>query len=192
MTDDSLPAAWMTDEGDAGEALVNAMNAVVERDRSSRNGERSVRIALLFAAGVLCPALIWCAANGITPLVRGGYGLMAAGTAILVATEWMYLALARQALPGPVDARSQLQKTGFLLSRKAMMMRSASLWCGPIFLGTALIGGWLYEERSPALGYGLWTIVGAAWFVVGVKGRSMGRELDQRRSRIEQLLNDLT
>ena len=64
------------------------------------SGERRLRAAGMIALAVLCPVLLWCAAYGITPLVRGGYALMAAGTAILVYAEWAYLEWCRQARPG--------------------------------------------------------------------------------------------
>ena len=103
----------------------------------------------------------------------------------------MYLAWSRQALPGPADARSQLQKTAFLLSRQANLIRTAPLWCAPVFIGTALIGLWLYQQRSHAEGYLLWAAVGAAWVIGSVGGIDKGTTLDERRARMEQLLSDL-
>ena len=87
------------------------------------------------------------------------YALMAAGTAVLVFAEWMYLDWSRQALPGPADARSQLHRTAVLLSREAWLVRTAPLWCAPIFIGTALIGAWVYREVGHAAGYLLWATV---------------------------------
>jgi len=102
------------------------------------------------------------------------------------------LAWSRQALPGPADAQSQLQTTAFLLARQATLMRTAPLWCAPIFIGTALIGVWLFQERSPAAGYLLWATVGTGWCMVSLGGASAGTKFDRRRVRIEQLLSDLT
>jgi len=171
---------------------MTAMNAVLNEDRALRDKDRGTRIAAGLALALLCPALLWCAAYGIAPLVRGGYALMAAGTAILVSTGWMYAAWSRQALPGPADARSQLQKGAFLLSRQANLMRTAPLCCAPIFMGTALIGTWIYQQRSATEGYLLWALVAAAWLIVSVGGISTGRKLDERRVRMERLLSDLT
>jgi hypothetical protein len=168
------------------------MDAVLNEDRAARDKERGVRIVTGLALALLCPALLWCAAYGITPLVRGGYALMAAGTAILVSTFWIYESWSRQALPGPADARSQLQKSAFLLSRQASLMRTAPLCCAPIFLGTALISAWIYQQRSTTGGYLLWAVVAAGWLVVSVSGISTGRKLDQRRARMERLLSELT
>ncbi len=192
MSHDSLPSMWISDEPVSREAVMTAMNAVLNEDRAARGVDRGTRIAEGLALAVLCPALLWCAAYGITPLVRGGYALMAAGTAILVSVGWMYAAWARQALPGPADARSQLQKSAFLLSRQANLMRTAPLWCAPIFMGTALVATWIYQQRSATEGYLLWALIAAAWFTVSVGGISTGRRLDERRVRMERLLNDLT
>lgn len=192
MSDDSLPAVWTADSPPQNNTVLTAMNAVLNEDRTCREKERAIRIASVLALALLCPALLWCAAYGTTPLVRGGYALMAAGTAVLVSAEWIYLAWSRQALPGPADVRSQLQKTAFVLARQARLMRTAPLWCMPIFIGTALIGGWLYQERSSAAAYMLWATVSTGWCIVAVGGRSTGTKLDQRRLRIEQLLTDLT
>ena len=192
MSDDSLPAVWIAEPPIQKDAVLMAMNAVLSEDRACREKERAIRIASVLALALLCPALLWCAAYGTTPLVRGGYALMAAGTAVLVSTEWIYLAWSRQALPGSADARSQLQKTAFVLARQARLMRTAPLWCAPIFIGAALIGVWLYQERSPAAGYMLWATVSTGWFMVSLGGPSSGAKHDQRRFRIEELLSDLT
>ena len=117
---------------------------------------------------------------------------MAVGTAVLVSTELIYMAWSRQALPGPADARSHLQKTAFILARQGRLMRTAPLWCAPVFIGTALIGVWLFQERSPAAGYMLWATVGTGWCLVSVGCTATGTKLDQRRARIEQVLSDLT
>ena len=191
MSHESLPAVWIGDPPMEKSTVLAAVNAVLDEDRACRERERAIRIASVLALAVLCPALLWCAAYGISPIVRGGYALMAAGTAVLIATEWMYLAWSRHALPGPLDARSQLQKTAFMLARQARLMKTALLLCAPIFIGTALIGVWLYQERSHAAGYLLWATVGTAWCVVSVGGGSKGAKLDQRRFRIERLLTDL-
>jgi|SRR5688572_25483076 len=192
MSDDALPADWITGPPTQKNTVATAMNAILREDRARRDKERAMRVASVLVLALLCPALLWCAAYGTTPLVRGGYALMAAGTAVLVATEWIYLAWSRQALPGPADARTQLQTTAFILARQSRLMRTALLWCAPIFIGTALIGVWLYHERSPAAGYMLWATVSAGWCIVAISGTSTGVKLDQRRFRIEQLLSDLT
>lgn len=171
---------------------MTVVHAVLNEDRAARDKDRGINIAAGLALALLCPALLWCAAYGIAPLVRGGYALMAAGTAILVSTGWMYSAWSRQALPGPADARSQLQKSAFLLSRQANLMRTAPLCCAPVFVGTALIGTWIYQQRSAAEGYLLWALIAVAWLIVSVSGVSAGRKLDERRVRMEQLLSDLT
>ena len=192
MNDESLPAIWTADSPVEQEAVMSTMNAVLNEDRAVRDKDRRVRIAGFLALAVLCPVLVWGAAYGISPLVRGGYGLMAVGTALLVATEWMYLTWSREALPGPADARSQLQKSAFLLARQASLMRMAPLWAAPIFVGTALIGLWLYQQRSATGGVLLWAVLAAGWIAVSAGGVTTGTKLDERRRRMERLLSDLT
>ena len=171
---------------------MTAVDAVLREARAEHDKERWIRIGVRPRAGaVLCPVLVWCAAHGITPLVRGGYALMAVGAAILVYAEWTYLEWFRQARPGPADARTQLQRTAFLVSRQANLLRTMPLWSAPVFIGTAMIGLWLYQQRSQVGGSLLWAGLGAGWVLMVVGGLSKGRALDRRRSRMEQLLNDL-
>jgi hypothetical protein len=192
MSRDSLSPMWTSDPPLTREALMTVVDAVLDEDRADRAKERGIRIASAVAVGLLCPALLWCAVYGITPLVRGGYALMAAGTAVLFSTWWIYASWSRQALPGPADARSHLQKSAFFLSRQASLMRTAPLCCAPIFIGTALIGTWIYQQRSATEGYVLWAVVAGGWLIVSVTGLSAGRKLHERRVRMERLLRDLT
>jgi hypothetical protein len=191
MNDDALPAIWMSDPPVDKEVVMNAINAVLDEDRADRDKDRRIRIGFLFAPALMCPVVMWAAAYGISPLVRGGYALMAVGTALVVSMQWMYLTWSRLALPGPADARSQLQKSIFQLSRQASLARMAVLWCAPIFLGTVLIGLWIYQQRSATGGYLLWAAVVTVWVVASVGGMSMGAKLDERRLRMERLLADL-
>lgn len=193
MNDDSLPAIWMSDPPVDKEVVMNAMNAVLDEDRAARDKDRRIRGAfLLVPVALFCPVLVWCAAYGISPLIRGGYALMAVGTAVVVATEWMYLTWSRQALPGPADARSQLQKSTFLLSRQVSLAKMAALWSAPLIIGTGLIGLWIYQQRSAAGGSLVWAVAVAAWIAISVGGMLTGATLDERRLRMERLLADLT
>src|SRR5688500_15304492 len=101
MSDDSLRATWISGQPIDRAAVMTAVRAALAEDRAARDKERWLRIASALAIAVLCPALLWCAAFGRTPLVRGGYALMAAGTAVLAFAEWMYLDWSWRALPGP-------------------------------------------------------------------------------------------
>jgi hypothetical protein len=192
MNDDSLPAIWMSDPPVDREAVKTAMNAVLDEDRAARYKDRRIRIGCVVALALLCPVLVWCAVYGISPLVRGGYALMAVGTTVLVSLEWIYLTWSWQALPGPADARSQLQASTYFLSRQSSLLRMAALWCAPIFIGTALLGLWLYQQRSATGGSLLWGGVVVGWVAVSVGGLSIGAKLDERRRRMERLLTDLT
>lgn len=191
MNDDALPAIWTSDSPVNQEALMSAMNAVIDEDRAGRDKDFRIRIASVLVLAVLLPVLVWAAAYGISPLVRGGYGLMAVGTALLVATEWMYVTWSREALPGPADARSQLQKSAFLLARQASLMRMAPLWIAPVVIGIGLIARWLHEQRSASWGYLLFAALIAGWIAASIGGRSTGKKLDERRRRMERLLADL-
>jgi len=191
MIDDSLPVLWISDEPVSKETVRTAIDSALAEDRAARDKERSARAASIAAVALLCPVLLWSAAHGLTPLVRGGYALMSVGTAIMSAAEWIYLSWSRDALPGPADARSHLQKSAFVLARQAHMLRTAPFWCAPVFIGTALIAGWLFRERSQIGGCLLWAIVGAAWVATHLIGRSRYARLDEQRLRLERLLADL-
>jgi hypothetical protein len=190
MNDDALRAAW-TSIQPTKETLLTTMNAVLDEDRVTRQRERWVRLASLTTTALLCPGLVWFAAHGKTPLVRGGYALMALGTSLVLFAEWLHRTWSRQALPGPSDARSQLQTTALSLARQASLFRTAPFWCAPIFIGAAFIGAWIYQERSHAEAYLLWATIGAGWLMSAVSGLSMSKRLDNRHSKIEVLLSEL-
>lgn len=191
MTDEALRAVWSGIPPTSKEALMTAMNRVLDEYETAAVKERRVgRIAIALEA-LLLPALLWCAAHGITPLVRGGYALMAVGTGAILFAVWTDRTWSRHALPGPADARSQLQKTAFLLARQANLLRTAPLWCAPVFVGALLIGEWLYRERSHGGGYLLWTTIAVAWLASALGGMAKASQLDTLRSRLGQLLNDL-
>lgn len=191
MMDDSLPVLWMSDGPIRKETITTAVQHALEEDRVAREKERSVRAASLVAVALLCPVLAWSAAHGVTPLVRFGYLFMAVGVAIMLTAEWMYLSWARAALPGPVDARSQLQRSAFLLDRQAHLLRTAPLWSAPVLVGAILVVTWVFRERSHTEGYLLWLIVAVAWLGAGFPARSKWAQLDAHRQRIERLLADL-
>jgi hypothetical protein len=192
MNDDSLSAIWLSDPPVDKEAVMTAVNAVLDEDRAARDKDRRIRAGFVFAPALLCPIVLLCAVYGISPLVRGGYGLMAVGTAVMVSMEWMYLTWSRQALPGPADARSQLQASTFFLSRQSSLASMAALWCAPVCIGAALIGLWIYQQRSEAGGFLVWAVVVAGWVLASVGGRAMGVKLEERRLRMERLLADLS
>lgn len=191
MIDDSLPVFWMSDETVSKDTVRTAVHNALAEDRASRDKERSVRAVSIAVVALLCPLLAWSAAHGVTPLVRGGYVFMAVGAGIMITAEWMYLAWSREALPGPIDARAQLQTSAFLLARQAHLLRTAPLWCAPLFVGAALIGAWIFEERSHPESYVLFAVFGAVWLLTGFVGRSQGAKLDAQRHRLEGFLADL-
>jgi len=167
------------------------MQAVLDEDRADRLRHAGLRALALTALAILCPVLIWCAAHGVTPIVRGGYALMATGAAVVGFAEWIYLSWSRQAQPAAVDAQSQLHTTAVMLRRLAVLMRMTGLWSAPVFVGVAFIGTWLYQERSHAGGYMLWSVVVVGWSVAVAGSMSKAARLDQRRLRMEELLADL-
>jgi hypothetical protein len=65
----------------------------------------------------------------------------------------MYLAWSRDALPGPVDTRSQLQRSAFLLERQTHLLRTAPIWSAPVFVGAVIVVSWVFSERSHTEGY---------------------------------------
>lgn len=193
MSDDArlLSAVWMSDHPVDKAAIMSAIDAVLDKDHAARTRERRIRIGALVALALLLPMMLWAAAHGVTPLVRGAYALMAAGGAVIVCAEWIYLEWSRQALPGPADARSQLQKAAFMLGRQVMLMNTAPIWSSPVFIGVALIGVWLYQARTEAEAFVLWTITAAGWLASGLGTVSSRARLNERKQQIERLLADL-
>ena len=187
----SLSAVWMSAPPASQEDVMSTIACVLKRDRKRRERERRVRVGMLFALALLVPTMLWGAAYGVTPLVRGAYALMAVGSAMIVAAEWIYLEWSRQALPGPADARSQLQITAFTLRRQVMLMKTAPMWSAPVFIGVALIGAWLYRDRTQVAAFGLWAIAAAGWLLAGAGTISARTKLNARRQQLERLLSEL-
>ena len=191
MTQDSLTAMWISEPPPSREALLSAVDAVLNEDRAARDKDRWTHIAGGLAVALLCPVLLWCAAHGVTPLVRGGYALMAAGTAILISTQWTYSAWSRKRCPGrrtlARNCRRALSSgaSGQPDENGTTMLRPGVHWDG---------AHWHLDlrERSATEGYLLWALIAVAWFIVSVGGVSSGGKLDERRVRMERLLSDLT
>ena len=193
MSDDTspLPAIWMSGESTRN-GVASAIDAVLDKDRAARERDRRVRHGSLIAVTCLLPPLLWAAAHGVTPLVRGAYALMAGGVAVLVFAEWMYLDWSRRALPGPADARSQLHASAFMLDRQIRMLRTAALWTSPIFAGAVMIGAWLYGARTHSGAFLVWTLTAAGWLAAGLGTRSSQSRLSETKLEMERLLHDLS
>ncbi len=186
----SFSAVWMSGQRVDKERVRSAIDTVLERDRAARTRERWIRVGLLLVLVCLLPTMLWAASYGVTPLVRAAYALMAAGSAVVVFAEWMYLDWARRALPGPVDACSQLQRTAFMLARQIVVMKTAPIWTSPIFVGVAMIGIWLYQDRAHSEAFVLWAFTGAGWLAAWLGTVSAGSRLNARRLQMEQLLSE--
>jgi hypothetical protein len=117
---------------------------------------------------------------------------MAVGSAFVAAAEWVYLDWSRQALPGPVDTRSQLQKSAFMLARQTRLMRTAMLWSAPIFAGVALVGVWLYQERTHVEAMLIWSVTAAGWLTLAVRTVMVSRRLHAQKTALEHALEELT
>jgi hypothetical protein len=193
MSDDgrALSATWMSDDPVDKAGIRSAVEAVLDRDRAARERERRGRIGAVAALACLLPLILWFAAHGVTPLVRGAYALMAAGGAVIVFAEWIYLDWSRQALPGPVDARSQLQKTAFMLARQVMLLTTAPIWSSPIFVGVALIALWMFRERTHAGAFVLWAVTAAGWLALALGTIAARARLNERRQEMERVLGEL-
>jgi len=170
---------------------MSAVDAVLAKDRAALERERRLRIGPLIALGFLLPMMLWAAAHGVTPLVRGAYALMATGGAVIVFAEWTYLAWSTQAFPGPADARAQLQKTSSLLARQVMLLNTAPIWSSPVFIGVALIGLWLYRERTHAEAVAVWAITAAGWLAAALGTAAVRARLNEREQQIAGLLREL-
>ena len=70
-------------------------------------------------------------------------------------------------------------------------MRMARVLCAPIFIGTALIATWVYQQRSAVEAYALGAFVALAWLIVSLGGMSSAATLEERKARMEGLLTDL-
>ena len=103
MNHDALRAVWVSHPDTHKENLMTVMNTVLDEDRAACEKDRWVQVAAVIAVGLLCPPLLWFAAYGRTPLVRGGYSLMAMGTAMMLFAKWLHRTWSRQALPGAAD-----------------------------------------------------------------------------------------
>lgn len=190
MNHDALRGVWVSHPDTHKENLMTVMNTVLDEDRAACEKDRWVQVAAVIAVGLLCPALLWFAAYGRTPLVRGGYSLMAMGTAMVLFAKWLHRTWSRQALPGAADTRSELQKLALVVARQASLCRTAPIWSAPVFLGAVLIGTWIYQERSVSGGYLLWATIGTAWVTSWMTGFSKARKLTERRAQIESLLSE--
>jgi hypothetical protein len=187
----SLSAVWMSGPSASDEEMTTAIGRVLDKDREARDSERRWRIGGLLAMACLVPTTMWAAVYGATPLVRAAYALMTVGTALLVAAEWMYLEWSRRALPGPADARSQLQTIAFMIGRQIMLTAAAPILTAPIFVGAVMIGAWLYRERTHEAAIGIWTIVGACWSLMAWGVASLRAKLIERRLHTERILSEL-
>ena len=191
MTDDSLSKLWISN-GRIEEGQLHAtVHATLEEHRAIRQREVAARIGLCGVLGVLFPVLVWFAAYGKTPAVRGGYTLMAAGSAVAVITEWIYLSWTRQCDPTSIDSRSQLVNNAAILFRQIWLLRAAALLTAPLFVGAAFIGGWMYQHSSHTTGYVWWTGLAAAWLFVGLGTRGKAKQLEVSRTGIERLLREM-
>ena len=135
MTPDPLQELWTLQETTRKETVMNSIQLILDEDKACRKREHRANLRVAPVHLVLLPILLWFAAIAKTPLVREGYALMAAGVAIGLSVSWLFASWSRQALPGPVDTRSQLQKAAFLLSREASLARASFLWTAPVLSG---------------------------------------------------------
>jgi len=186
--DSKMWTAWIP-----GDAIGRAdVETVLSATRAAQQRERWSRAGALIAQAVLVPLLVWCAARGVTSLVRGAYALMAVGSAACGVAEWMYLDWSRRALPGPVDTRSQLQTTAFMVARQATLVTTAIVWSSPVFIGTGLIGMWLYRERTHSAAIAIWAVAALAWGAVGLGTAVTRRRLEARGRELERLLGEMS
>ena len=196
MTQDPLQEIWTSqaseEEAKEKETLMKTIDSILAQDRADQEQQRRANLWWAPFHLLLMPLLFYCAATGKTPVVRAGYALMAAGFAIAASAGWLFASWSRQALPGPVDTRSQLQKAAFLLSRQASLAKASALWAAPLFLGAALIGLWGYLERGHFLGYLVWAPLALLWIVVSQGGRKKAKAAEERKAYMEELLGELS
>jgi len=181
----------MSEAAPSKDDIRKAAGRVLDKDRVDRLRERRLRIAGVVALVFFVPVLLWAAAHGVAPLVRGAYALMAAGCVAAVVAEWVYLGWSKRALPGPDDTLSQLQRTVFMLDCQQWLARTAALWSSPVFAGVVMICVWLYRERTAAGAVTLGAVNIAAWIGSGVFTRRAAAALGRRRRHLEDVLAEL-
>ena len=192
MKQDPLQEIWISQETKKEDTVMNSIQLILAQDQAHQEKQRRMNLWWAPLHLVLLPLLFFCAATGKTPVVRAGYALMAAGLAIALSAGWLFESWSRQALPGPVDTRSQLQKASFLLSRQASLAKTAALWAAPLFFGGALIGLWGYQERGHLQGYVVWVSLALLWIGVSHGGTKKAKVAEERKARMEELLRDLS
>ena len=127
MNPDPLQEIWTTQESinaDNKENVMNAIQLILAQDQANQEKKSRENLWWLPVHLLILVLLFFFIARGITPMVRAGYGLMAVGLAIMLTVVWLFEGWSRQALPGPMDTRSQLQKAAFLLSRQAIIPKT--------------------------------------------------------------------
>jgi hypothetical protein len=192
MNDDAvLQTAWMSEAAANDDNVRSVVDRVLDKDAADRLRERRLRVALVAALVCLVPVLIWAAAHGVAPVVRGAYALMAAGCFAGLVAEWLYLDWSRRALPGPDDTRSQLQKTALMLECQVWLARTGALWTSPVFVGVGLICVWLYRERTVAGAVSLCALDIAAWIGVGMLASRAVAALGRQKRELDEVLADL-
>jgi len=194
MNDEALRAAWLSirTNRDTGTPHTSTADAVARAERVIDQKERRIRFLLAVSLILLCPLLLWASAHGRTPLVRGAYGLMGIGVAVLVFAEWLWLRWSRQERPGPADTRSQLLMSASVLARQADLLKTAFAWSAPAFIGALMIAYWIVREASALEGTALAVAVGLGWVAAAALSLARGREIDDRRSRVDAILLDLS
>jgi hypothetical protein len=192
MRQDPLQEIWTLQETEQKETVMKSIELILAQDEADREKQRRAHLWWTPLHLALLPLLFYCAATGKTPVVRAGYALMAAGIAVATSATWLFASWSRQALPGPMDTRSQLRKAAFLLSRQASLAKASALWAAPLFLGVALIGLWGYLERGHLLGYLVWGPVALLWIGVSYGGRKQAKAAEERKARVEELLGELS
>ncbi len=188
---DQLQELWVAHEPNNKDMVMHSAESILRDDQALRNKERQANFRWGLVIVGLLPLLIAAAATGVAPMVQLGYALMAVGVAPAVAAICSFKRWSRQALPGPIDTRSQLQKAASLLARQARLARTSSLWSAPVFVGAALIGLWTYQERGHMAGFGLWALTAALWVTLTLGGFRKARKAEEMKSRMDELVHEL-
>ena len=196
MRPEPLQELWSSQEinnTEDKETLMNSIQLILAQDQAIQEKQRRFNLWMAPVQLVILLLVFLCVAHGRTPIVRAGYALMAVGLTILLSVIWLFESWSRKALPGPVDTRSQLQKAAFLLSRQASLAKTSALWVAPVFLGGGSDRGCgrVSQERGHFQGYVLWVPLALLWMGGLIVGRNKAKAADEKRARMEELLQDL-
>lgn len=178
----------------AGKENIDMMlEQVLEQERKYQKASRREDIVSVLIAALTLPLLMLLAAGARAPILRAGYGMMAIGSAVTIVALWLYHNWVRRAPSTSSPSRTHMEQSVEYLDRQAKLYRTSVLWCGaPVFIGGFLIG-LAAAHANVWLGSAMCSGCVLAWIGTWYRnGVRKVREIEQRKARVQQVLQDLT